>query len=85
MVNCMLYGYANGFHILREYQEMTGEQRNCKNVPMRKHEIRTATKSARRHKEQEIIGKWRYLNNALHDFYPSAHSVTSSNEGPQEM
>jgi len=33
-VNCMLYGYADGFHVLREYQEMTGEQRNCKNVPM---------------------------------------------------
>jgi hypothetical protein len=45
----------------------------------------TTTKSECTHKEQEMIGKQRHLNNTLHDFYPSAHSVTSLNEGPREM
>jgi hypothetical protein len=54
--------------------------------PCTEHEVTTATtKSARTHKQQEMTRKQRYLNNALHDFSPSAHSVTSLHDGPQEM
>jgi hypothetical protein len=76
-VNYELYEYANWFHTLREQQEMTGQQRNCKNVSIYR------TGYDRTHTKQETTGKQTYLrNNALHDFYPSVHSVTSLNEGP---
>jgi hypothetical protein len=46
--------------------------------PCTKYKIMKTKKSECTHEEEEMTGTWRHLNNnALHDFYSSAHSVTS--------